>query len=87
MQPEPIDLFLPEVFESEFPHDYFRWLRTNDPIHWNPGRPARERAPGVVDPEQRGFWVLSRHEDIVTVSKDHQQFSSQRGTELSSPSV
>ena len=80
--PPFVDLLDPASFASSVPHDYFAWLRENEPVHWNPGRPRRERAPGVIDPEQRGFWVLTRHRDVAAVSKDHELFSSGRGTAL-----
>lgn len=70
----------PKTFEDGAPHDVFDWLRENEPVHWNPGRPERERAVGIVEPEQRGFWVLTRHADVVAVSKDQDLFSSERGT-------
>ena len=35
----------------------YRRLRETAPVHWNPERP-----PG------RGFWVLTRYDDIVSVS-------------------
>lgn len=82
MSTEHPSLLEPESFEHGVPHDYFRWLRDHDPVHWNPGRPERERAAGIIEPEQRGFWVITRHADVVAVSKDHALFSSGRATAL-----
>jgi cytochrome P450 len=82
MSSAELNLLEPATFEEAVPHDYFRWLRQNDPVHWNPGRPARQRAVGIEEPEQRGFWVLTRHADVVAVSKDQELFSSERGTAL-----
>ncbi len=72
MEPEAprVNLLDPATFEPGVPHEYFAWLRENEPVHWNPGRPGREIMPGIMEPEQRGFWVLTRHEDVVAVSKD-----------------
>jgi|ETNmetMinimDraft_26_1059896.scaffolds.fasta_scaffold53513_1 cytochrome P450 len=75
-------LLEPETFDRGVPHDVFRWLRENEPVHWNPGRPERERAVGVVEPEQRGFWVVTRHADVVEVSRDSELFSSERGSAI-----
>ena len=82
MSPEIPSLLEPATFASGVPHDLFKKLRDEAPVHWNPGRPSRERAVGVVEPEQRGFWVLTRHADVVAVSKDSDLFSSSRGTAI-----
>ena len=82
MPPEIPSLLEPATFASGVPHDLFKQLRDEAPVHWNPGRPSRERAVGVVEPEQRGFWVLTRHADVVAVSKDSDLFSSARGTAI-----
>jgi cytochrome P450 len=82
MPPEIPSLLEPATFASGVPHDLFKKLRDEAPVHWNPGRPSRERAVGVVEPEQRGFWVLTRHADVVAVSKDSDLFSSSRGTAI-----
>jgi len=79
-----MDLLDAAIFEEAVPHEYFRWLREHEPVHWNPGRPERERAPGIIDPEQRGFWVVTRHADVAAVSKSWELFSSARGTALNS---
>ena len=80
--PPLVDLLDAATFEKEVPHATFAWLREHEPVHWNPGRPETERAPGIIDPEQRGFWVLTRHEHVVAVSKQSDLFSSARGTAL-----
>jgi cytochrome P450 len=46
------------------PHGLFRWLRRNDPVHWH------------RDPEGPGYWAVTRYEDVRTVSRDPQTFSS-----------
>ena len=77
-----VSLLEPETFEEGAPHALFDWLRENEPVHWNPGRPERERAVGMIEPEQRGFWVLTRHADVVAVSRNQELFSSERGTAI-----
>ncbi len=37
------------------------WLREHDPVHWD---------------EKNGFWLITRHADVLSVSKDSQRFSS-----------
>jgi endonuclease/exonuclease/phosphatase family metal-dependent hydrolase len=80
--PMHVDLLDPRTFESGVPHEFFAWLREHAPAYWHPGRPGRELFPGRVEPEQRGFWVISRHEDVAFVSKNQELFSSARGSAL-----
>jgi cytochrome P450 family 142 subfamily A polypeptide 1 len=47
-----------------------RWLRENEPVHWS---------------EQDGVWVVSRYEDISTVSKNQQLFTSSQGVRPNNP--
>lgn len=75
-------LLEPATFADGVPHDVFKRLRDECPVYWNPGRPARERAVGIVEPEQRGFWVVTRHADVTAVSKNSELFSSERGTAI-----
>ena len=62
-----LDLLDPETFRDGPPHEAFRRLRTEAPVHWQ-----KER-------EGPGFWLLSRHADVVLVSRDHATFSSFEG--------
>jgi cholest-4-en-3-one 26-monooxygenase len=75
-----VDLFDPATFESGIPHRFYAWLRENSPVHWNEGRPGRELFPGRFELDQRGFWAVTRYEDVVHVSKNHALFSSERGS-------
>jgi len=74
------DLLDPATFEAGVPHEFFAHLREHAPVYWHEGRPGRELAPGRVEPDQRGFWVVTRHADVVEVSRNHQSFSSERGS-------
>ncbi|GIS75212.1 MAG: hypothetical protein CM1200mP12_09310 [Gammaproteobacteria bacterium] len=53
-------------FSKWTPHDIFTRLRKEAPIYWH-----EEQLPF-----EHGFWGLTKHEDIVRVSKDPQTFSS-----------
>ncbi|MEU4577113.1 cytochrome P450 [Nonomuraea sp. NPDC023979] len=46
------------------PHEQFAWLRAHDPVHWHEDEP--------------GFWAVTRHEDVVHVSRHSDLFSSSR---------
>ncbi len=66
MSSTAIALLDPESFVGGQPHDQFRWLRENDPIHRHP-----EPRGGP------GYWAITRYEDIRTVSRDHARFSNE----------
>ncbi|MER7705187.1 cytochrome P450 [Kitasatospora sp. NPDC097605] len=66
-----VDLGDPATFADHDLTGFWRTLRDTAPLHWNP--PAEGR---------RGFWVLSRHEDILTTYRDNVNFTSQRGNVL-----
>ena len=70
MLPEQLaDLASPDTLARGVPHDTFRALRKDAPVYWQ-----RD------SPELRGFWALTKYEDIVMASKDPARFSSNRGT-------
>ncbi len=66
-RPDPADLSSPDSFNPGPPHAWFSWLRANDPVHWQPEKVGA------------GFWAITKHEDVKTVSRNPQLFSSARG--------
>lgn len=68
--PLAVDLSTGDSFRSGFPHGVFRWLRANDPVHWH--------EPTAKTPDGEGFWVVSRHADVMAVFRDPVTFSSDR---------
>ena len=60
------------------PHDLFDAWRATDPVHWNPA-PENYASPMPGASMTRGFWVLTRHRDIVEVSRHQETFSSHEG--------
>ncbi|MFF4276565.1 cytochrome P450 [Streptomyces sp. NPDC001536] len=54
------------------PHPALHYLREHDPVHWHKADPKNPFAP-------HPFWVLTRHEDIVHVSRHPELFSSANG--------
>jgi cholest-4-en-3-one 26-monooxygenase len=79
-QVQAVDLYDSATFERGIPHDYFRWLREHEPVHWQPPGEIKANIAEVMEVEQRGYWALTRHEDIIEVSLDQKRFSSERGT-------
>ncbi|MFI1448699.1 cytochrome P450 [Streptomyces virginiae] len=69
-----IDLLDPGPFGRNDFWPTFTWLRAHSPVHWHP-------EPGSDD---GGFWVLSRHRDIMKAYADSDTFSSARGMRLGS---
>jgi cytochrome P450 len=52
------------------PHEIFRRLRSECPVHWSEINEY---------PEEEGFWSVTRAEDVHAVSRDWETFSSQIG--------
>jgi linalool 8-monooxygenase len=61
-----VDLKNPDLYRDGIPHEVFTRLRRDTPIAWNP------------EDNGRGFWAVTRYEDIVAVSKRPEVFSSDR---------
>ncbi len=70
-----IDLVAVQTFvERGHPWDQYAWLRANAPVFWH------EESDGP------GFWAITKHEDIRTVSRQPGTFSSYaRATMLAEP--
>ncbi|WP_067806440.1 cytochrome P450 [Actinomadura formosensis] len=68
-----IDIIDPGVYErGGIPHRQFQWLRDNDPVHWH--QDPNEGVPG--------FWAVTRHEDVVSVSRRADPYSSHERTAM-----
>lgn len=59
-----IELKDPDVYLHGVPHESFRLLREHDPVHWHP------------ESDGPGFWAITKHADVVAISKDAARFSS-----------
>ncbi len=74
--PEPVPLSDVDLSDLDRFRDNLGWgqldtLRREDPVHWNP-----EPAPGS------GFWAVTRYDDIWTVDKDPETFTSEKFVNL-----
>lgn len=58
-----------DLFEAGPPWSTFDALRREDPVHWN------DEPDG-----NKGFWSITRYNDIVDVLRDTETYSSERGT-------
>ena len=66
-----VDLSDHASFADGFPHDYFAMLRRERPVFWH--------EPTDKTPDGEGFWVVTRHADVMTVQRDATTYSSDRG--------
>ncbi len=63
-----VDVASPKVYAEGVPHETLAALRRYDPVHWHP-------FPGTRD----GFWLLTKHADVIAIGRDPKRFSSQVG--------
>jgi len=65
-----VDLADPRLHAEHDLTRLWRHLRDEDPVHWHerPGRP--------------GYWVITRHADVMAVYRDAERFTSERGNVL-----
>jgi cytochrome P450 len=68
---DEVDLSDYDRFQSNLGWAQFDTLRREDPVHWNP-----EPAPN------RGFWAVTRYDDIWTVDRDTEAFTSEKFVNL-----
>ena len=69
-----IDLSDPSLWDDGPPYDLFARLQREAPVHF-----SRQ----AVAPDEGGFWSITRHEDVRTVTRDFRTFSSERRTLVS----
>lgn len=67
----PVDLSDPDCFADGVPHAFFRRLRAESPVCF---MPEKKGGPG--------FWAVTRHRDVVQVSKHPELFVSSQGTNI-----
>ena len=69
MDIETIDIQSNDIYVDGPPFETFAWLRDNAPAL---------RHPGMNDLDVEWFWALTRHADVVEVSRQFQTYSSER---------
>ena len=63
------DLTAPDTYLGGMPRETFKYLRNEQPVYWH------------EDPAQgRGFWAVTRHQDLDFISKNPLLFSSEAET-------
>ena len=71
-----IDLLSPESFAAGHPFAQYRWLRENAPVFWH-----EEKNGG------KGFWAVTRYQDVWAVDRDFQTYSSEPTIMISDPAA
>ncbi|HEY2302855.1 MAG TPA: cytochrome P450 [Acidimicrobiales bacterium] len=66
MRLDDIDLLDLDRFTEGVPHEWFTYLRHHAPVYRHP------------EPDGPGFWVLTKHADVVAVGRDARTFSSEQ---------
>jgi cholest-4-en-3-one 26-monooxygenase len=66
MQTSDIDLLDRDRFTQGIPHDWFTWLRQNEPVFHHD------------EPDGPGFWVITKHADVIVCNRDAGTFSSEQ---------
>ncbi len=61
-----VDVFSPDTYLAGVPHESWQKLRAECPVYFQ-------------DEPHGGYWAITRHEDVVRISKDPGTFSSWRG--------
>ncbi|MEO6318771.1 MAG: cytochrome P450 [Acidimicrobiales bacterium] len=64
MELADIDLLDRDRFRQDIPHDWFTHLRANAPVYKHP------------EPDGPGFWVITKHADVISCNRDAGAFSS-----------
>jgi cytochrome P450 len=64
------DITSHDTYIAGFPHAAFRRLREEEPVSW------------VDESDGPGFWAVTRHADVVKVSRDYPRFSAARGIRI-----
>lgn len=68
-----IDLLSPSTFAHGHPLDQYTWLQDNAPVYWH------------AEPNGRGFWALTRYEDVADVGRQPHLFSNEPTIMIADP--
>src|SRR5437588_387059 len=65
-----VDLVNRDTYVQGIPHEMFEVLRHEAPVFWHD------------EEDGRGFWAVTRYQDVVAVNRDNELYSSARGSAL-----
>ncbi len=64
------DITSHDTYLDGFPHAAFRRLREEEPVAW------------TTENDDSGFWSVTRHADVIEVSRDYNRFTASRGIRI-----
>lgn len=64
------DITSHDTYVRGFPHAAFERLRNEEPVSW------------TTEPDGSGFWSVTKHADVVEVSRDYNRFTASRGIRI-----
>jgi len=64
------DITSHDTYLDDFPHAAFARLRAEEPVAW------------TVEADGSGFWSVTKHADVVEVSRDYNRFTAARGIRI-----
>src|SRR5688572_2300503 len=71
-----VDLTDPEIYVHGIPQAEFAELRRSAPVSWVP------QARGSAGFDDEGYWAVTRHADVMAVSRDSETYSSWENTAI-----
>ena len=74
--PPGFDFTDPDLYAQRVPAEEFAELRRTAPVWWSP----QPRGAGGFDDD--GYWVITRHADIVAISRDSDNYSTWENTAI-----
>jgi cholest-4-en-3-one 26-monooxygenase len=66
-----VELTSDELWRDGPPHEVFRQMRRECPVHWTESF--------EIFPQEKGFWSVTSAEDVLAVSRDFRTYSSEKG--------
>ena len=64
------DITSHDTYVRGFPHAAFKRMREEEPVAW------------VEEQDGSGFWAITRHADVIEVSRDYRRFTASRGIRI-----
>lgn len=64
------DITSHDTYLDDFPHATFARLRAEDPVSW------------TTEADGSGFWAVTKHADVIEVSRDYNRFTASRGIRM-----
>lgn len=64
------DITSHDTYLADFPHATFERMRAEEPVSW------------VTEGDGSGFWAITKHADVIEVSRDYDRFTASRGIRI-----